>query len=117
MRFSGAVATALYSSALLLGNVRADDVEEVDSSSTTIEEATTTSILEKPTFTVGRYRMGRKPFPPPRSIANAKISLQISKLRSLSNSQTTGRLGGSLLTQKRTIPKLPKTGPMSANGQ
>lgn len=52
MRFNEAVATALYSSAILLGNVRADDAEDVDSSSTTIEEATTTSILEKPTFTV-----------------------------------------------------------------
>ena len=52
MRVNGAVATALYSSALLLGNVRADDAEEADAAATTIEEATTTSILEKPTFTV-----------------------------------------------------------------
>ena len=52
MRVNGAVATALYSSALLLGNVRADDAEEADSAATTIEEATTTSILERPTFTV-----------------------------------------------------------------
>ena len=52
MRVNGAVATALYSSAVLLGSVGADDAEEVESSTTTIEEATTTSILEKPTFTV-----------------------------------------------------------------
>ncbi|KAL9633611.1 MAG: hypothetical protein Q9164_004599 [Protoblastenia rupestris] len=50
MRFNGAVATALYSSAVLLGHVRAEDVED-ESSSTTIEEATTTSTVARPTFT------------------------------------------------------------------
>ena len=60
MRLNGALATALYSSALLLGSVRADDSEDADSSSTTVEDATTTSVVEKPTFTVSN--------PPPHSL-------------------------------------------------
>ena len=52
MRINSALATALYSSALLLGSVRAEDAEKVDSSTTAVEEATTTSVVEKPTFTV-----------------------------------------------------------------
>ena len=47
------LATALYSSAALLGHVRADDTDDaVDSSSTSVEEASTASAIEKPTFTV-----------------------------------------------------------------
>ena len=59
MRLNGAVAATLYSSALLLGQVRADeDVEDLgESSSTEAVESSTTSAIEKPTFTVsfGRF--------------------------------------------------------------
>ena len=55
MRFNAAVATALYSFAVLLGQVRAEDVEDESSSPTTVEDATTTSVIEKPTFTVSSY--------------------------------------------------------------
>lgn len=51
MRLNSAASTALCCSALLLGNAWADEVEEAESSSNTIEEATTTSVIEKPTFT------------------------------------------------------------------
>lgn len=55
MRVNAVLATALYSSAALLGQVRADDNDDaVESSSTSIEETSTTSAIEKPTFTV-RY--------------------------------------------------------------
>jgi len=54
MRLNVALATTLYSSALLLGSVRAEDVEEAESSSTTVAESSTTSVIEKPTFTVSK---------------------------------------------------------------
>lgn len=51
MRVNGVLATALYSSAALLGQVRALDVLD-DTSDTTVAEPSTTSEIEKPTFTV-----------------------------------------------------------------
>ena len=50
MRLNGVFATALCSSAALLGQVRAEESE--DASTTTIAESSTTSVIEKPTFTV-----------------------------------------------------------------
>ena len=47
MRFNPALASALYSSALFLGQVHADDVDASESS--------TSSPVEKPTFTVSTY--------------------------------------------------------------
>lgn len=56
MRLNGAVASVLYSSALLLSHVAAQeelDIEEVtESSSTEAVESSATSVIEKPTFTV-----------------------------------------------------------------
>ena len=52
MRLNGAVAAGIYSSALLFGRTWADDADEAESSSTIIEEVTTSSAIEKPTFTV-----------------------------------------------------------------
>ena len=53
MRVNAVFATALYSSAALLGQVRADDADDVlESSSTSVEETSTSSVIEKPTFTV-----------------------------------------------------------------
>ena len=53
MRVNAVLATALYSSAALLGQVRADDTDDaVEASSISIEETSTTSAIKKPTFTV-----------------------------------------------------------------
>lgn len=53
MRVNAVLATALYSSAALLGQVRADDTDDaVESSTTSIEETSTTSAIKKPIFTV-----------------------------------------------------------------
>lgn len=52
MRLNEVLATALYSSAVLLGQVRAQDSEdEIDASSTEVDTSTT-SAIERPTFTV-----------------------------------------------------------------
>lgn len=57
MRVNAVLATALYSSAALLGQVRADDTDDaVESSSTSIEETSTTSAIEKPTFTPSKIK-------------------------------------------------------------
>ena len=64
MRVNAVLATALYSSAALLGQVRADDTDDtLESSSPSVEETSTTSVIEKPTFTV------RKLSPPSQSNA------------------------------------------------
>ena len=53
MRFDAVLASALYSSALFLGQVHADDAEDtLESSSTSAVESSTSSAVEKPTFTV-----------------------------------------------------------------
>lgn len=56
MRVNGVLATALYSSAALLGQVRAEEFEEA--STTTVAESSTTSEIEKPTFTVRKAIYG-----------------------------------------------------------
>ena len=66
MRYQAALATTLYGSALLLGQVFADaeDVvssassgaEEIVSSASEIVESVTSSVVEKPTFTVSEAR-------------------------------------------------------------
>lgn len=53
MRVNAVLAAALYTSATLLGQVRADDNDDpLESSSPSVEESSTTSAIEKPTFTV-----------------------------------------------------------------
>lgn len=53
MRLNAVLASALFSSATLLGHVRADDAEDIlESSATSITEASTSLPVEKPTFTV-----------------------------------------------------------------
>ena len=53
MRLNEVLATALYSSAAILGNVRAEDADDAaDSSSTSVAESSTSSVVEKPNFTV-----------------------------------------------------------------
>lgn len=49
MRLNAALAAALCSSATLLGQVQAQDADDV---STAVTESSTTSEIEKPTFTV-----------------------------------------------------------------
>lgn len=64
MRVNAVLATAIYSSAALLGQVRADDTDDaLESSSLPVEETSTTSAIEKPTFTVRKL--------PPPSQSNA----------------------------------------------
>ncbi|KAL2041336.1 hypothetical protein N7G274_005718 [Stereocaulon virgatum] len=55
MRVNGVLATALCSSAALLGQVRALDVLD-DTSDTTVPEPSTTSEIEKPTFTPSKIK-------------------------------------------------------------
>lgn len=53
MRLNPAVVSALYSTAVLLGQVYADLVDDaLESSSTSVGGSTTSSIVERPTFTV-----------------------------------------------------------------
>ena len=53
MRFDAVLASALYSSALFYGQVRADEVEDAaESSTTSVVESSTSTAIEKPTFTV-----------------------------------------------------------------
>ena len=51
MRINGALLSTLYSSAALLGHVQAED-DAADASSTSVVESSTSSAIEKPTFTV-----------------------------------------------------------------
>lgn len=51
MRVNAALLSVLYSSATLLGAVRADD-DVTDPSSSSVAESSTSSPVEKPTFTV-----------------------------------------------------------------
>jgi hypothetical protein len=58
MRLNAVLATALYSSAALVGQVRGDDIDEAvggDVSSSAVESATSTVPAEKPTFTVRSF--------------------------------------------------------------
>lgn len=56
MRINGALATALCSSACFFGIVGAEDAEDAGSSSTAVDDTSTSSAVEKPTFTVS-YRL------------------------------------------------------------
>ena len=119
MRVNAVLATALYSSAALLGQVRADDTDDAaESSSTSIEETSTTSAIEKPTFTVrclhskqcnGLGHSVREHLLKPHSLPTLKQT-------SSNNSQTTGSHGGNLPTQRKKTPRLPKNGHTSASG-
>lgn len=61
MRVNAVLATAIYSSAALLGQVRADDTDDaLESSSLPVEETSTTSAIEKPTFTVRKLPLQAK---------------------------------------------------------
>ena len=55
MRINEVLASALYTSAALLGSVRAaDDIDDgAEASSTSLSETLTSVPIEKPTFTVG----------------------------------------------------------------
>lgn len=55
MRINEVLASALYSSAVLLGSVRAaDDIDDgAEASFTSLSETSTSVPIEKPTFTVG----------------------------------------------------------------
>ena len=52
MRLNHVLTSALYSSAVFLGESHADEVDDAAESSTTLAESATSSILERPTFTV-----------------------------------------------------------------
>ena len=57
MRFDAVLASALYSSALFYGQVRADilDDDVAEPSTTSATESSTSLPIEKPTFTVSVY--------------------------------------------------------------
>ena len=118
MRFNAALVSALYSSAALVGSVRAADadVDADESSSTVIEESTTSSVVEKPTFTVSptlqhEDSRGRKNF------TNEHASPRPSKHLSLSSSQTTGNQDGSHPMPRKKIPRPMRIGRMLESGQ
>lgn len=56
MRINAAILSALCSSAALLGQVRADDDDAAGSTSTSVTESSTSSALEKPTFTPSNFK-------------------------------------------------------------
>lgn len=67
MRINRALATAFCSSAFVFGCVGAEDAEDAGSSSTVAEESSTTSAIEKPTFTVSHH------IPDPTNIPTSSI--------------------------------------------
>lgn len=112
MRLNVALATAL-----LLGSVRAEDVEEAESSSTTVAESSTTSVIEKPTFTVSIYANGKTTAPCCSEQAlTPAFSHPTSKQTSWSNSRMTGAPDGHLLTLRKRTRRLMKNGRTLANG-
>ena len=125
MRVNAVLATALYSSAALLGQVRADDTDDsLESSTPVVEETSTTSAIEKPTFTVRNL-----PFPAKNNAigagsilveARAKYhyhSPPNSKQIFLNSLRMTGKHAGNHLTRKKRIQRLLKNGHMLANGR
>ena len=52
MRVNGALVAALYSSASLLGQIRAAEDDDVVEPSSSVAESSTSSVIERPTFTV-----------------------------------------------------------------
>ena len=114
MRVNGALAAALYSSATLLGQVRAADNDDAVESSSTVAESSTTSAIERPTFTVRR---------PHHLKTKLLISTDFweslsraSKAISSNNSQMTGRLDGSLHMQRKKTQKLTRNGHSLGSG-
>lgn len=103
MRLNPVLASALYS-AVLLGQAYANEVEDVEESSTTSAESATSSVIEKPTFTVSPLGMVAN------VMTNTPFSHLISKHRSLSNSQMIGTHGGLHPMQRRKIPKPTRSG-------
>ncbi len=120
MRLNEVLATALYSSAALLGQVGAQEDDEGIGSSSTEIETSTTSPIERPTFTVKLLSdSSRKPTWMKSSkvyIDNYDSHPPTSKQISSNNSQTIGNLGGSPLTPRRKTPRPTKNGRMSASG-
>ena len=58
MRVNAVILSALYSSATFLGQARAeDDDAAADSTSTSVTESSTSSALERPTFTVSNKKV------------------------------------------------------------
>lgn len=55
MRLHPIFTSALYTSAVLLGEAYADIAEEIVESATSIAESATSSVAERPTFTVSTY--------------------------------------------------------------
>ena len=107
MRFSAAVASALYSSALLAGHVFAQ--EDVDA-----DAAATSSAPEKAVFTVSlSHNLHLSVIS---SIYLPLESRQLFKLLSSNNSPTIGKQDGLLHMPKRSTPSLTKIGNMSESG-
>ena len=120
MRVNGAVATALYSSALLLGQVRAEDEDVPEASSVEAVESSTSSAIEKPTFTVCIHLRHCCPSCIKMAIkyqANVIDSPTTSKHRFSNNSQTDGIRGGHHLMPRRKIQRRKKSGRTLENGR
>lgn len=127
MRYSAALATTLYGSALLLGQVYADaeDVissassgaEEIIASASEAVESATSSMVERPTFTVSiEESLSSLKLSSIGQILIPLCSRQTSRLHSSNNSPTTGLSDGLLLTQRRRTRRPMRNGPSLASG-
>ncbi len=76
MRLDTVLASALFSSATLLGHVRADEVDDaLESSTISIAEASTSLPAEKPTFTVRTRIQSRSgPCPQPSGFTDLMVA-------------------------------------------
>ena len=108
MRLNAVLLSSLYSAAALFGQVRAED-EAADASTASVVESSTSSAIEKPTFTVSRPRVATR-FVPSERAALTCLSPLISKLPFSSSSQMTGTHDGLHRMPRRKTPKPLKTG-------
>jgi hypothetical protein len=60
MRLYPVFTSALYTSAVLLGEAYANIAEDIVESATSIAESATSSVVERPTFTVSAYSQSLK---------------------------------------------------------
>lgn len=121
MRANALLTSVLYSCAFVVGHVRADDQavfeEAATESFTSVAESSTSSIIEKPTFTVRiSSRIVRQQSTSSETVADTFGSLSVSKHPSLSSLRMTGALDGRRHMRRRKIRRRTRSGSMSANG-
>ena len=122
MRFNGALASAFFTSAVFFGHVAAHEGHDHDeeASSSSVVESSTSSAVERPTFTVScLYRqcvvVADLCFLP-RNHADAIGSLLKSMHLSMSNLQTTGKRDGNHHMPRKRTPRPTRIGRMLVNG-